>query len=639
MNPADRLPWQRMLLAAAVFALVVLSWFTLTPQRWLGTLVPAGTPATEFNLSLLSEVRISLAFLAAALIALLLLRQPLSRVAGWLAGYLVRLDDWLAQGKRTLIIIVAMVIGSTLILAAFSIARHQAFNSKAYDLGLHSQVFWNTSQGRPFASSVEVENYLGDHVSPIILILAPIYWLWPDPRALLILQAAALALAAIPLVALARQILTPLWPRGSRVSSLVLAALFLTYPALGFVNRFEFHEEVLVVPLLLLAFWALEAERPGILCVSLFLSLLCKEDIGLTVAAFGLFVWWRKRPYRSLGIGWTIAGLLWSLLALFFVIPLFRSAPSDTLARYAWLGASPADIVSGLIRNPELLLSHTVSDPRRLWMLFKFLLPVGFLSLLSPAILVALPSLAINWLAGNLYQSSIYFHYAAPLIAIVFAAAVYGMAATRRFLRFEAAEQAPASPGFADRIPQVASSPRYSWLVLVLSWMIACALLAGLFDQFWQADAGPSDWENYSLQGQIEGEHFWQAEKLLPVDGSVATTEAYAPHLANRQDLYLLHDPRILRIADRVDWVLVDLNDHRYGVQPRLYYGLMRWITEERDLDVCYFDGDVVLLGPGCNNPGALTRFESRLQSLQLGAAGEELDPALVEYLGSQFFP
>ena len=83
--------------------------------------------------------------------------------------------------------------------AAYSIARHAAFNSKAYDLGLHAQVFWNTSQGRLFASSIEVKNYLGDHVSPIILLLAPIYRLWPDPAWLLILQAVALASGALRL--------------------------------------------------------------------------------------------------------------------------------------------------------------------------------------------------------------------------------------------------------------------------------------------------------------------------------------------------------------------------------------------------------------------------------------------------------
>ena len=135
-------------------------------------------------------------------------------------------------------------------LAAYSIARHNAFNSKAYDLGLHAQVWWNTAHGRLFASSIEVNNYLGDHVSPIILPLALLYRLWPDPRLLLLLQAAALALGAWPLALLARRRLQAIWPQQAHLAALLLALIYLTYPALGFVNRFEFHEETLAAPLL-----------------------------------------------------------------------------------------------------------------------------------------------------------------------------------------------------------------------------------------------------------------------------------------------------------------------------------------------------------------------------------------------------
>jgi len=131
---------------------------------------------------------------------------------------------------------------------------------------------------------------------------------------------------------------------------------------------------------------------------------------------------------------------------------------------------------------------------------------------------------------------------------------------------------------------------------------------------------------------------FRAAAARLPADEAVATTEAYAPHLANRQGLYLLHDPRILAVADRVDWVLVDLNDHRYGVQPRQYYGLLRWIADRRGLEVCHFAGDVVLLGPDCADPTAGAAYQARLAALQAAAAGEQVDPVLLDYLGARYF-
>ncbi len=659
----------------------------LGPAGPIGRAIPPGTAGTGFNFSLLAEARAVLALAGLLLAAIIWLPRPLAALTEWLTPPLLRFDDWLRAGRRWSTLLALAMLVAAVGLAGYSIARHNAFNSKAYDLGLHAQVWWNTSHGRLFAGSVEVDNYLGDHVSPIILPLAPLYRLWPDARLLLLLQAAALAVGAWPLALLARRRLLPHWPQGAHLAALLLAAIYLTYPALGFVNRFEFHEEVFAVPLLLLAFWALETRRTGVMSLALLLALLTKEDVGLTVAAFGLWAWWRGRkgsrmatdehgselravtrsrsgappaptrvaseeppssgsqrirdpltagrrftePARAAnterrlqlaGLLWAAIGVAWSLIALFIVIPAFRGAESDTLARYAWLGNGPFDILSGAIQSPGRIAGHLLSEPRRAWMLAKFLLPVGFLPLLSPAILIVLPSLAINWLAGNLYQASIYAHYATLMIPVLFAAAVYGM-------------ERVAVSGFMCHVSRV--KYHVSRVTLTLLWLAACALLAIGFDQFWQARTGPDDWENYGLARQVDEAAFWEAAALLPADGAVATTEAYAPHLANRQGLYLLHDPRILFVVDRVDWVLVDLNDQRYGVQPRQTYGLLRWVVDVRRLGVCHFVNDVVLLGPGCNDPAAAP-FRDRLAELQRQAAADPVNPVLLDFVGEAYF-
>jgi uncharacterized membrane protein len=419
-------------LIVAGLTLVAAAGLGLTPDRFLGAVIPTGTAGTAFNLSLLAEIRITSALLGVLFLTAGIAPRSFAALGGRMAGPFASAESWLGQGRRWSALVVAGALGTAVLFAAYSIARHMAFNSKAYDLGLHAQVFWNTSQGRLFASSVEVGNYLGDHVSPIILLLAPLYRLWPDPRTLLILQAIVLASGALPLAWLARRLLRASWPGGAHLPSLVVALIFLTYPALGFVNRFEFHEEVLVVPLLLAAFWWLETDRPVRMSSALLLALLCKEDIGLTIAAFGLFAAWRRPGRRWLGLAWSGVGLAWSIVALLVIIPALRGAPSDTLARYAWLGSSPADVLRTLVQEPAQAIQHVLGEPRRLWMLVKALLPTGFFALLSPALLVALPSVAINWLAGNLYQSSIYFHYATTIIPIVFASAAYGLARAGR---------------------------------------------------------------------------------------------------------------------------------------------------------------------------------------------------------------
>ncbi|MER3450373.1 MAG: hypothetical protein C4315_11620, partial [Chloroflexota bacterium] len=142
--------------------------------------------------------------------------------------------------------------------ATFSYLRHASFHSHAYDLGILAQVMWNTVNGRPFLTTVMFEytsNLLAHHFSPILLLIAPLYALWPRPETLLVVQAAALALAAIPFYCIGRRL-------GGEATGLALAVAYWLYPAAHYVNLFDFHEIALAVPLLAFALDGFLADRP-----------------------------------------------------------------------------------------------------------------------------------------------------------------------------------------------------------------------------------------------------------------------------------------------------------------------------------------------------------------------------------------
>src|SRR5205085_1338905 len=109
------------------------------------------------------------------------------------------------------------------------------------DLAIYDQIVWNTAHGRVFASTLiqHADNMLGDHFSPIVAVFVPLYWLRSTPNWLLLGQTAALGAAALPLYAFAR-------PRLGTVGALALAGAYLAYPALHFVNLFQFHEIALI---------------------------------------------------------------------------------------------------------------------------------------------------------------------------------------------------------------------------------------------------------------------------------------------------------------------------------------------------------------------------------------------------------
>src|SRR5437879_333348 len=110
-------------------------------------------------------------------------------------------------GRRTSAILpVGLALVATITYAAVGIYRHDHFASNAFDLGVQDQTVWGYSQLQMIPNTVEmIRNLLGDHFHPILMVLAPLYWIWDDARLLLVVQAALLAVAAIPIFWWARQ--------------------------------------------------------------------------------------------------------------------------------------------------------------------------------------------------------------------------------------------------------------------------------------------------------------------------------------------------------------------------------------------------------------------------------------------------
>ena len=93
-------------------------------------------------------------------------------------------------------------------LGALSVLRHRGFNTGRFDLGNMVQAVWSTAQGDVLSvTSLRGEQIsrLGVHFDPILGAFAPLWWLWPDPSMLLVVQAVAIALGAVPVFLLARK--------------------------------------------------------------------------------------------------------------------------------------------------------------------------------------------------------------------------------------------------------------------------------------------------------------------------------------------------------------------------------------------------------------------------------------------------
>jgi uncharacterized membrane protein len=297
-------------------------------------------------------------------------------------------------------------LATTAFAAAFgtlAVLRHRAYGTGRFDLGNMTQAVWATANGHVLTvTDVQGEQVsrLGSHFDPILAALAPLWWLWPSPEMLLVVQAVAVALGALPVFWLARAHLQ------SGRDAAALAATYLLYPPVQWLTVSDFHPVALACPLLLLAWWFLDQRRllPFALCAAL--ALTAKEHVGLTVAAMGL---WYALRYRAPRVGLAVAvaagGL--ALVAALVVVPHYAAAGSSAFeSRYD---------------DPGL-------DGRDVSYLAALLLPLGLLPLAAPlALVAALPELALNMLSSTVTQTSVKTHYAATAVPALLAATTYAV--------------------------------------------------------------------------------------------------------------------------------------------------------------------------------------------------------------------
>jgi len=416
---------------------------------------------------------------------------------------------------------------------------------------------WNTAQGNFFARSIEVANDLGDHVRLYLAALSLLYVAIPSPYVLLTFQSLVLSLSALPLYRLARR------KFNSPAIGLAVACCALAYPPLGFLNRYDFHSEVLSIPLLLAAYERIDVADLKSASLLMALTLFTKENLGLTVAMLGIMTVLYKKHWRF-GLTWGVIGLAYSMFALLVVIPAFRGEPSDTLARYQWLGGTPSQMLWGLLAHPVLVLQRLLSAEHVLTLLQLFA-PLAFLPLLGlPALLPAAPSLIYNFLAEWPSQTVIYQHYMAPVIPFVLISAVVGL---HRLITN------PWVSRFLNTIPTGGFRPNRP-AGLGVSVMLAAILTSWIYENPITGNAslvwGKAP-EIIPMGKEIPVPMIWpndaairQGLELVPPNLPVLTTTSYAPHLSHRPWIEMIPRAPVSTLGPEAEVIFLNLRDLRF---------------------------------------------------------------------------
>ena len=429
---------------------------------------------------------------------------------------------------------------------------------------------------------METANYLGDHVSWTLLLLVPLYWIWADVKILLIAQAAVMASGVFPLYGLAREKLE------NRFWWLLFPFLYVIYPPLGFINRFDYHPETFVIPAFLAAFYYLERRRFFKVSLFLLLALFCKEQIVFTIFVFGLYIAIFRKE-RKFGFTWAVLALLYSISALFFIIPHFRGGPSDTLGRYGWLGANPGEIIYNIIRHPWDVFYGKLG---RWKIYFSFIkqLPLAFLPLLGLEImLIPFVEMVANYLTyPTIVATTVYYQYFSVILPFFFVAAIVGL---KRLL----------ASGIWLKITSRSDQNRSQ--IYLGSTLILLSLITISLENPFTKEVFPPFWQMSTYRPGPGLEEFHQASALIPPDAPLFTTMGFSPHFAQREDLAILgvHKDKV-----RQDYVLLNLKDWRWLLDKEHSTAQMKDTITNPEYGVLYYRNGVLVLKRGV--PGKIDK-------------------------------
>lgn len=404
------------------------------------------------------------------------------------------------RNNWTFKVLVGWVIGLSIAYSVLSIVRHNHFQSGGFDLGIYDQAVWQYAHFQWPYNTIKDRFILGDHLTLTLPLLAPLFWLWDDVRMLLIFQAFWISFSALAIYKIVKQ-------RGlTEFTALCLAVVYSLFYGIQYLVFFDFHPVVIGVGLLAWIAYFLESGKTRWLVASVVLLLLTQENMGLALASLGIIYFFHTK-FRRAGIAFIIVGVAFSLLA------------SKIVAAFSPIGFQYWPQIS---HNPIVILQQffDTDEKRQVW--WYSLAGFSFLPMLAPGAMLAVAfDLAQYFVTGPEFSRmwSPFMHHRATLGVFLTLGVLDALIVLKRW------RIAP------QRVAVVILA-----VALVFQYVWHLPLNKLTKTEYWKEEAWMSN--NRTLFA------------LVPAGAAVATQQNLIPHLAHRNQMYLVW-PRVHDFVDQ----------------------------------------------------------------------------------------
>ena len=409
-----------------------------------------------------------------------------------------------------------------------TVLRYKSYLNSTFDFGIFTQMYENMRQTGSVATTLErnrLLSHFGVHFSPIYYIALPIYFIFPSPVTVQLIQALMIALPVIPIVLIAREY------RLSNWMTVGFTLLYALYPATSGGAMYDMHENCFLTFFLLMTIWAAEKKKTYIMILMMLFAFFVKEDAAIYVLVLGTF-YLLSRKDKKRGLILMVCAAVYFLIAI-SVVNSYGLGIMDNRFSNLYFDADGglSQVFKSIIANPGYVIAQMItnSSADSVEKIAYFILMFGPMAtvifttgkkytryiLLSPLII-------INIFTTYVYMHDINFQYNFGVIALIMYLAIMNMADVK-------AEKAKTYVSIA----------------------VLCAGIMFVGNQFPKM---PNYCKTYT-ENKSTYEKIDKALELVPTNASVCASGFLTPHLFKNLVMY---DQNHLEQPVYTDYLVVD---------------------------------------------------------------------------------
>lgn len=438
-----------------------------------------------------------------------------------------RCVSWIITG------ILAAGVGTFVIVT--TVSRHRIFSSSTYDLGLFTQMYHSIITDFTQVTTCEREEVISHfavHFSPVYYLLAPVYYLWPSAETLLVAQAVIAVSGVIPVYLLCRKF------NFSNVLSMLFSMVYIFSAAIITPCYYDFHENIFLPPFLMWLFYAIEKEKRVLMYIMVVLTLMIKEDAALYLLFIALYVIFSKKSIKHGSVMFVFTGVVFAtvlkLMSTYGEGAMTSRTFGNVMADY---DGGLGEVLKTALLNPVYFISQCFTEDK-VKFLITIMLPLLFLPFVTHKVsrmFLVVPFVVLNLLSGYGYAHDVGFQYVlGPVTCLIYAALI----------------------NLADFKPETVKR-------IVPIMAVASVLMFVAYDttKIYYCEVYNNNKENYRRKVAYLD--------YIPDDAKVLCSTYILPHVANRDEVYMVDEYNYQNRDDNYDFIALE-NDFSSGWKAEL---------------------------------------------------------------------